>query len=119
LRRLRLGLEYAAVSAIDPLRRGERVRLLRKVESTERLEEEVRDERPGRGNETLRCSYRSPDADFYCWKYGVWYNLMDCCYRHERRTYAGCAVCGQGASNLKVHRDRYLLLRPRRGTGDR
>ena len=106
------------MSAIDPLRRGHGVRLLRQVGSPDRLEDEDRPGGPAR-DENLRCRYRPPDADFYCWKYGVWYNLMDCCYRHERRTYPGCAVCGQGASNLKVHRDRYLLLGPRRGSGDR
>ncbi len=69
--------------------------------------------RPPR-EENLKCSYRPPDADFFCWKYGVWYNLMDCCYRHERRTFSGCAPCGQGARNLKVHQARYLAARPRR-----
>lgn len=59
----------------------------------------------------LKCSYRPADADFYCWKYGVWYNLMDCCYRHARRSYAGCADCGQGAMNLKQNHERFLSMR--------
>jgi len=59
----------------------------------------------------LKCNFRPADADFFCWKYGVWYNLLDCCYRHARKTYTGCASCGQGASNLKVNKGRFLALR--------
>ena len=62
----------------------------------------------------LRCSYRPAGADFYCWKFGVWYALMDCCYRHDEQTYDGCVDCGQGSSNLKQNRDRY---RAHQGTG--
>jgi hypothetical protein len=69
--------------------------------------------RPSRA-EVLRCSYRPPDADFYCWKYGVWYNLMDCCFRHARRTYGGCAGCGQGENNLRQNRHRFHALQARR-----
>ena len=68
----------------------------------------------------LKCNFRPADADFFCWKYGVWYNLLDCCYRHARQTYAGCASCGQGANNLKVNKGRFLALRhpgERRRTG--
>ncbi|MBI1951616.1 MAG: hypothetical protein HYS34_09675 [Acidobacteria bacterium] len=68
----------------------------------------------------LKCNFRPADADFFCWKYGVWYNLLDCCYRHARKTYGGCASCGQGASNLKVNKGRFLALRHtgmRRRTG--
>jgi hypothetical protein len=61
----------------------------------------------GRRRDVLKCTYRPPDANFFCWKYGVWYNLLDCCYRHFRQTYSGCAGCGQGASNLKVNKDRF------------
>lgn len=64
----------------------------------------------------LKCNFRPADADFFCWKYGVWYNLLDCCYRHARETYPGCAPCGQGASNLKSNKERYLALR---SPGDR
>ncbi len=59
----------------------------------------------------LKCSYRPSDADFFCWKYGVWYNLLDCCYRHARRTYSGCGDCGQGQSNLKSNRERFRSVR--------
>lgn len=59
----------------------------------------------------IKCQYRPPDANFFCWKYGVWYNLMDCCYRHFRKTYSGCAGCGQGANNLRANQDRFLSLR--------
>ncbi|MFQ5876978.1 MAG: hypothetical protein ACE5JH_04710 [Acidobacteriota bacterium] len=58
--------------------------------------------RPPTGSAVLKCSYRPPDADFYCWKYGVWYNTLDCCYRHVYRTYSGCAGCGQGAGNVRT-----------------
>ena len=72
-------------------------------------------ERPGDPIESIRCAFRPAGADFYCWKYGVWYNLMDCCYRHEKRTFDGCADCGQGRGNLKQNIDRYrvLFLKPR------
>ncbi len=59
----------------------------------------------------LKCEYRPPDADFFCWKYGVWYNVMDCCYRHARQTYSGCTSCGQGANNLKVNKERFQSIR--------
>lgn len=64
-----------------------------------------------RRRDVLKCTYRPPDANFFCWKYGVWYNLLDCCYRHFRQTYSGCAGCGQGASNLKTNKDRFLSIR--------
>ena len=64
----------------------------------------------------VRCTYRPPDADFYCWKYGVWYNLMDCCYRHDERTYSACGECGQGRSNLRQNIERYRSLHGRRRT---
>lgn len=59
----------------------------------------------------LRCAYRPGDADFYCWKYGVWYNLLDCCYRFDERTYEGCAGCGQGRLNLRQNHERYRMAR--------
>jgi hypothetical protein len=58
----------------------------------------------------LKCNFRPADADFFCWKYGVWYNLLDCCYRHARKTYTGCATCGQGTNNLKANQERFLSL---------
>jgi hypothetical protein len=66
--------------------------------------------------EVIRCNYRPADADFYCWKFGVWYNVMDCCYRHDQRTYEGCTDCGQGAGNLRQNLDRYRARRPGRGS---
>jgi hypothetical protein len=59
----------------------------------------------------IKCTYRPSDADFFCWKYGVWYNLLDCCYRHARRTFSGCGECGQGQSNLKTNRERFRSVR--------
>lgn len=75
---------------------------LRKIEPVES------DETGRRRREVIKCNYRPADANFFCWKYGVWYNLMDCCYRHFRKTFDGCTGCGQGASNLKVHKTRLL-----------
>jgi hypothetical protein len=65
----------------------------------------------GRRRDILKSNYRPPDANFFCWKYGVWYNLMDCCYRHFRKTYSGCTGCGQGANNLRANKDRFLAIR--------
>lgn len=95
------------MSATLPARRGPRQ--LRTVEAHEAPAAE-----PHSRADAMKCSYRPADADFYCWKYGVWYNVMDCCYRHDRQTFEGCADCGQGARNIKVHRLRYAARRPRR-----
>jgi len=65
----------------------------------------------GRRREILKCNFRPQDANFYCWKYGVWYNIIDCCYRHARQTYPGCAGCGQGRNNLRANQERYLARR--------
>ncbi len=104
------------MGAIDPLhRRGQGPRRnFRTVEPIAPSAAEEEALRPAQHDENPKCSYRPSDADFFCWKYGVWYNVMDCCYRHERRTFSGCAGCLQGAGNLKVHRTRYLTLRPHR-----
>ena|SRR5258705_1466625 len=64
-----------------------------------------------RRRDILKCNYRPADANFFCWKYGVWYNLMDCCYRHFRKTFSGCTGCGQGANNLKANKGRFLTVR--------
>ncbi|HEU4403260.1 MAG TPA: hypothetical protein VFT43_14280 [Candidatus Polarisedimenticolia bacterium] len=99
------------MSAANPLKRapGDR-RRFRAIESGGLRSDQEADARPS-STVGPRCSYRSPDADFYCWKYGVWYNLMDCCYRHARQTYAGCAGCGQGEGNLRQNRARYQSIR--------
>jgi hypothetical protein len=78
---------------------------LRTIEPVE--PEGAEDSDRGRRRDVLKCTYRPPDANFFCWKYGVWYNLLDCCYRHFRRTYSGCEDCGQGASNLRANKDRF------------
>ena len=102
------------MSATDPLKRNpgqrQRFRALEPIVPAE-------GEGPASARRRLagiKCSYRPADADFFCWKYGVWYNLMDCCYRHERHTFSGCSDCGQGAGNLKVNRARYAAARPYR-----
>ncbi|HZM71468.1 MAG TPA: hypothetical protein VFB95_14005 [Candidatus Cryosericum sp.] len=104
------------MSATDPLsRRGSLRGAMRAVEPLS----ESGPERARRAHEFIRCSYKPAGADFYCWKYGVWYNLMDCCYRHDYRTYEGCGDCGQGRSNLRQNLDRYQTssLRPRTTRG--
>jgi hypothetical protein len=59
-------------------------------------------ERPGRvPEEMLKCSYRPPDADFYCWRFKIWYNTLDCAYRTRHRSYEGCTQCAQGDLNLR------------------
>jgi hypothetical protein len=67
--------------------------------------------RKGRVSEDmLKCSYRPPDADFYCWRFKIWYNTLDCAYRTRHLTFPGCARCAQGEFNLQsrradLHRD--------------
>jgi hypothetical protein len=61
--------------------------------------------RKGRVSEDmLKCSYRPPEADFYCWRFKIWYNSLDCAYRTRHRTFEGCARCSQGDFNLKTRR---------------
>lgn len=45
---------------------------------------------------------RGPKDDFFCWKFGVWYNLHDCLFRHAYETHPECAQCRQGEANLKI-----------------
>jgi hypothetical protein len=99
------------MSANDPLKRGQPERRLRALSSEEHPRVGAGARRATGRAPILKCSYRPPDADFYCWKFGVWYNLGDCSYRHAFSTFWGCADCGQGASNLKARRRRINLLR--------
>jgi hypothetical protein len=75
--------------------------------------------RKGRVSEDmLKCSFRPPDADFYCWRFKIWYNTLDCAYRTRHRTFSGCEHCAQGEYNLKARRRelqsvRYLGGEPR------
>jgi hypothetical protein len=98
------------MSASDPLKRALARRLRLQPVDPEQEEATPRC-RTRRALSTLKCSYRGSSADFYCWKYGVWYNLLDCCYRHDRHSYHGCAGCGQGENNLRQNRTRYFTLR--------
>ncbi len=50
----------------------------------------------------LKCSYRPQDADFYCWRFKIWYNTLDCAFRTRHHTYEGCSRCSQGDFNLKM-----------------
>lgn len=99
------------MSAVDPLRaaraRRQRLRAVERPENRDGAEGSP----PARTLPILKSAYRPPDANFFCWKYGVWYNLLDCCYRHDHRTYDGCSGCGQGAGNLKANLDLYRATR--------
>jgi hypothetical protein len=97
------------MSAMDPLKRKAATAM--RVVAGDAAENDG--EPRGEAVEVLRCSYRPPNADFYCWKYGVWYNLMDCCLRHDERTYEGCGDCGQGRNNLRANQERYRLSQRR------
>jgi hypothetical protein len=95
------------MSAIDPLKKGLDRQRFRTIEPVAPAYKGKPSSPADRTPPAPRCDYRPPDADFYCWKFGVWYNLMDCCYRHARRTFSGCAGCGQGRNNLRANLDRY------------
>ncbi len=58
---------------------------------------------PSRRRQTssLRCTYKAPDDDFFCWKFQIWYPSLDCAYRNLHRTCAPCADCAQGSRNLE------------------
>jgi len=72
--------------------------------------------RKGRVSEDmLKCSYHPPDADFYCWRFKIWYNSLDCAYRTKHRTFQGCTRCSQGDFNLNSRR---RDLRVNRTLGD-
>ena len=47
---------------------------------------------------------RFPGDDFYCWRFQVWYNSLDCAIRIAFRTAPGCRDCSQGARNLALRR---------------
>ncbi len=98
------------MSATDPLKQSTGQRGLRALPGSG---ENGRHDPPAGRQTILKCTYRPPDADFYCWKFGVWYNLGDCCYRHALRTFIGCADCGQGAGNLKARRQQINAYRAR------
>ena len=74
------------------------------------LEPEKRSVREPVPEEMLKCSYHPPDADFYCWRFKLWYNSVDCAYRTKHHTFEGCSQCSQGDLNLRTHH-RELLTR--------
>jgi len=68
--------------------------------------------RQGRPREDmLKCSYRPPDSDFYCWRFKIWYNTLDCAYRTHHRSFDGCRHCSQGDFNLKTRRHDLIVPR--------
>lgn len=77
-------------------------------------------EKRGRGEpqseEMLKCSYRPPDADFYCWRFKLWYNSLDCAFRTKHHSFEGCARCNQGDFNLKSRARDLQALRYLGGT---
>ena len=44
---------------------------------------------------------RTPQDDFFCHKYRVWYRVEDCVYRGRNKTFAGCVDCFQGRLNIR------------------
>ena len=66
--------------------------------------------------EMLKCSYRPPDADFYCWRFKLWYNSLDCAFRTKHRSFEGCTRCNQGDFNLKARARDLQALRYLGGT---
>ena len=44
---------------------------------------------------------RGPLDDFFCHKYQVWYQSVDCVYRQRNETYTGCVDCFQGHLNAR------------------
>ena len=100
------------MSAIDPLKRALARRLrFRAIPGNGATSEACATSEASQRPEALHCTYRPPNTDFYCWKFGVWYNLMDCCYRHTRQSYSGCGDCGQGRNNLRQNGERFYGLR--------
>ena len=66
--------------------------------------------------EMLKCSYHPPDADFYCWRFKLWYNSLDCAYRTKFRTFEGCSHCSQGDLNLRSRQSELVSHRHVGGT---
>ena len=97
------------MSAAEALKRQQRQRF-RTIDGPDAAAEKTSADEARRAS-SLKCSYRPAGADFYCWKYGVWYSLLDCCFRHAFRTFSGCAGCGQGRMNLKQHFVRFTSAR--------
>ena len=58
--------------------------------------------------------FRFPEDDFYCWRYQVWYNSLDCAMRTAFRTAPGCRDCPQGDRNLALRRADVSKLHPPR-----
>ena len=50
---------------------------------------------------SLRCTYKTSEDDFFCWKFQIWYPSIDCAYRNLNRTCGPCADCAQGRRNLE------------------
>ena len=46
-------------------------------------------------------NFRTPGDDFYCWRFAVWYDSLDCAIRTRFRTAPGCRDCAQGRENLR------------------
>lgn len=59
----------------------------------------------------LGHAYRSPEDDFFCLRYQVWYPSFDCALRTRFKTSAGCLRCEQGRFNLKRHGAALRLVR--------
>jgi len=65
------------------------------------------------GPTPLRCLYRTPEDDFFCLRYQLWYPSFDCAVRTRFQTANGCLECDQGRFNMKRHRQA-LIRNPHR-----
>jgi hypothetical protein len=54
-----------------------------------------------RHNPAPAVGTKGPHDDFFCHKYGVWYQVDDCVYRTTHATYSGCVNCFQGTLNAR------------------
>lgn len=54
--------------------------------------------------ESMRRHLKLPGDDFYCWRFQVWYDSLDCAVRTLHRTAPGCRDCEQGLRNLALNR---------------
>ena len=48
--------------------------------------------------------FRLPTDDFYCFRFAVWYDTLDCAVRTHFRTAPGCRDCAQGRENARLRR---------------
>jgi len=60
---------------------------------------------------SVRAAQPEPGDDFFCLRFGLWYDSYDCAFRTRFDTCPACRRCSQGRFNLERHR---AALRPSR-----